>query len=230
MKLGPAKCIAVSGNMGAGKSTLVEFLKSHFPIKPLLEPNEENPYLKDFYADMPRWAFHSQVFFLIRKFHLHQEMAASAGPVILDRTIYEDGEIFAAQLADMGMIPPREYATYRSLYETLVELLRPPDLLIHLACPLSSVKKRIVTRGRPEEQNVPETYVRSLHRRYDRWYKSYNRSPTLVIRTDKIDYVSDMIYQSDVLQIIEAYILGKPVPESVTWNGRKEGTSAEDSR
>jgi len=207
--IGPAKCIAISGNIGTGKSTLVEFLTRHFDVTPLFEPNEENPYLADFYSDMPRWAFHSQVFFLVKKFKLHQEMTAAPGTVILDRTIYEDAEIFATNLAKMGMIPPREFKTYLSLYETLADILRPPDLLIHLQCSLSTIRKRIVIRGRPEEQGVPDAYIKRLNRLYDRWFERYQRCPTLVLRTDRIDYVSDLVDQVGVLETIESYI-GRP--------------------
>ncbi|NOZ02757.1 MAG: deoxynucleoside kinase [Deltaproteobacteria bacterium] len=206
--MGPAKCIAVSGNIGTGKSTLVRFLTRHFPIKPLFEPNEENPYLSDFYADMPRWAFHSQVFFLIRKFHLHQEMTQSPDPVILDRTIYEDAEIFAITLSRMGIMDKREFGTYWSLYQTLVELLKPPDLMIYLRCSLGSIKKRIAARGRPEERDVPEAYLRRLNRLYEKWFAGYKRSPTLVLRTDRIDYVSDLVDQVDVIETIERHIRG----------------------
>jgi deoxyadenosine/deoxycytidine kinase len=204
--IGPGRCIAVAGNIGAGKSTLVEFLRRHFEIKPLFEPNEENPYLADFYADMPRWAFHSQVFFLVRKFRLHKEMEAATGAVLLDRTIYEDAEIFAANLARMGMIPKREYATYQALYRTLVEVLRPPDLLIYLRCTRSALRRRIAFRGRPEERGLPDEYLARLQRSYDRWFQGYDRSPTLMLRTDRIDYVSDLVDQVDVLRTIERYV------------------------
>jgi len=202
----PARCIAVAGNIGAGKSTLVEFLTRHFDIKPLYEPNEDNPYLKDFYLDMPRWAFHSQVFFLVRKFRLHREMEACQGTVLLDRTIYEDAEVFAANLARMGVIPEREYRTYMDLYETLVQVLRPPDLLIYLRCGLAAIRKRIAMRGRPEEQAIPDEYLRRLGRLYERWFSRYDRSPTLVLRTDRIDYVSDLVDQADVIGTIERTI------------------------
>jgi deoxyadenosine/deoxycytidine kinase len=206
MQIGPAKCIAVAGNIGSGKSTLVDFLTRHFAIRPLFEPNDENPYLADFYSDMPRWAFHSQVFFLVRKFKLHKEMEASSGTVLLDRTIYEDAEIFATNLAKMGMIPKREFETYLALYRTLVEVLRPPDLLIYLRCSRAAIRRRIASRGRPEEQAIPEEYLTRLGSLYQRWFASYDRSPTLVLRTDRIDYVSDLVDQVDILGRIERYI------------------------
>ncbi len=218
-RIGPARTLAVSGNMGTGKSTLIAFLARHFSIVPLFEPNDENPYLADFYADMPRWAFHSQVFFLIRKFHLHQAMARSPGPVILDRTIYEDAEVFAANLARTGVLAEREYRTYLSLYETLVDLLRPPDLLIYLRCSLGAIRRRIALRGRPEEQAVPDDYLRRLNRLYDRWFARYDRSPTLVIRTDRIDFVSDLVDQADLLQTIERCVGVVRAREGQTCDG-----------
>jgi deoxyadenosine/deoxycytidine kinase len=212
MRIGPARCIAISGNIGTGKSTLVEFLTKHFSIEPLYEPNDENPYLKDFYADMPRWAFHSQMFFLVRKFKLHQQAEAHPGAVLVDRTIYEDAEIFAANLAKMGSMPAREWETYQQMYRTLVDLLRPPDLMIYLRCSLSSIKKRIGIRGRPEEQAIPDEYLKRLNRMYDRWYSDWDRSPSLVLRTDRIDYVSDLVDQADVLDAIERTVGGLPRP------------------
>lgn len=198
--------IAVSGNIGTGKSTLVRFLIKHYHIRPLFEPNDENPFLKDFYSDMPRWAFHSQLFFLMRKFQLHREVDVVGEPVLIDRSIYEDAEIFAENLYKIGMIPKREYETYRNLYETLVAFIRPPDLMIYLRCSLSSIRQRISERGRLEEREIPDSYLLSLNKRYDRWFSSYDRSPTLVLRTDRIDYVSDLVDQADVLATIERYV------------------------
>jgi deoxyadenosine/deoxycytidine kinase len=109
----------------------------------------------------------------------------------------------------MGMIPAREFETYRQLYNTLVEVLRPPDLLIYLRCGMPAIRKRIKMRGRPEEQNVPDDYLKRLNRLYDQWFSNYDRSPTLVLRTDRIDYVSDMIDQVDVLSTIER-LIGEP--------------------
>jgi len=212
VRIGPGRYIAISGNIGAGKSTLVEFLTGHFRVRPMYEPNDENPYLADFYRDMPRWAFHSQMFFLIRKFKLHLDMQESADdePVVLDRTIYEDAEVFAANLARMGALPAREFATYTRMYRTLVEVLRPPDLLIHLRCPLSVTRRRIEMRGRPEERALPDEYLKRLGRRYDQWFKAYDRSPTLSIRTDRIDYVTDLVDQVGVLETIERAVGGLP--------------------
>ncbi len=210
MRIGPARCIAVAGNIGAGKTTLVEFLTRHFQIEPLYEPNDENPYLEDFYRDMPRWAFHSQIFFLVRKFALHRQAEAHPGAVLLDRTIYEDAEIFAANLARMGMLPAREWGTYQQMYRTLVTTLRPPDLLIYLRCGLKSIRARIAIRGRPEEQSIPDSYLRQLNRMYDRWFLRWTESPAIVLRTDRLDYVSDLVHQAEVLEAIERAVSGLP--------------------
>lgn len=195
--------------MGSGKSTLISFLVKHFDIKPLLEPNDENPYLADFYNDMSRWAFHSQVFFLIRKFHLHQEMTDSPGPVLLDRSIYEDAEIFAKLLYRRGTMAKREFATYWSLYQTLVQLLKPPDLLIYLKCSLWAIKRRISLRGRPEEAGVSHDYLKDLQRAYSRWFARYDRSQVLVIRSDKLNFVGDLVHQAEVLSTIERVLRGE---------------------
>jgi len=125
--------------MGAGKSTLVEFLEKRFGIRPFYEPNEANPYLKDFYTDMRRWAFQSQVYFLTSKFGIHQQIVASRETVVQDRTIYEDAEIFAENLYRSRILPKRDYLTYRELYENIVASLPAPDLLIYLRCSVRSV-------------------------------------------------------------------------------------------
>src|SRR5688572_20936554 len=149
------KYLAVAGNIGSGKSTLVQFLSTQYGFTPFYEPNDENPYLADFYRDMNRWAFHSQVFFLTHKFRLHQDLEGQQGPVVLDRTIYEDAEIFAAGLHETQKIEDRDFAVYKSLYQSMCGSLRPPDLMIYLRCPISTLKKRIALRGRKIEQDIP---------------------------------------------------------------------------
>lgn len=202
------KFIAVAGNMGAGKSSLVQFLCAHYDVQPFYEPNEENPFLQDFYADMPRWAFHSQVYFLSRKFKLHQELdqARNRRTVIQDRTIYEDAEIFAQHLYRSRRMTRRDYDTYHSLYEAMVGVLRPPDLLIYLRAPLRTIRRRIRLRGRPEEQAVPYRYVRRLNDLYEAWFSRYELSPTLVLQTDAMDYVTDLMDRLDLIQTIEEHL------------------------
>lgn len=211
----PAKrrSIAIAGNMGSGKSTLVEFLSRTYGIAPFYEPNDNNPYLPDFYQDMGRWAFHSQIYFLSSKFRLHQELDRTPGVSILDRTIFEDAEIFATALYEMRRIDQRDWATYRAFYESILEAIRPPDLLIYLHCSFRTLRKRIRLRGRAMERDVPAAYLKRLERLYARWIESYSLSEVLVLETDALDYVNDLMYRLDVMQRIEAVLppeLGRP--------------------
>jgi deoxyadenosine/deoxycytidine kinase len=202
--LGPQRFIAVAGNIGSGKSTLVEFLSREYGFRPYYEPNEYNPYLVDFYADMKRWAFQSQMYFLARKLRLHQELTKERHTVIQDRTIYEDAEIFAENLYRQKKMSPRDYQTYRELYDALARELRPPDVMIYLRCSLPALKKRIKMRGRPEEQAIPRTYLARLQDLYEGWFERYDLSETLVIETDHLDYIQDMVHRLDLFQRIEA--------------------------
>ena len=163
MMEGPRKYIAVAGNIGAGKSTLVDFLRYRFNLTPFYEPNAENPFLTAFYGDMKRWSFHSQMFFLAHKFRLHQELSDHPGTVVQDRTIYEDAEIFARNLYRSKRMSKAEYSTYRDMYDAIVRTLRPPDLMIYLRAEVRTVRKRIRLRGRPEEQDIPLRYIKGLH-------------------------------------------------------------------
>ncbi len=203
---GELRSIAVAGNIGAGKSTLVEFLSRTYGIQPFYEPNEDNPYLPDFYADMRRWAFHSQLYFLSNKFRLHQAVDRAPGVVVLDRTIFEDAEIFATALYDMKMLDERDWQTYRGFYESILNVIRPPDLLIYLRCSMRTLRKRIRLRGRSMEQDVPLAYLKRLDRLYERWTSRYTMSDVLTIDSDKLDYVSDMVCRLDVMEQIEAVL------------------------
>jgi len=202
------KYIAVAGNMGVGKSSMVRFLCHHFGVEPFFEPNDQNPYLKDFYRDMRRWAFHSQVRFLSSKFRIHQELARKRikTTVIQDRSIYEDAEIFAYNLFRSRKMSKRDYETYQALYQTMVRALDPPDLMIYLKGNMRTLRRRIRARGRPEEQALPDGYLKRLNGYYDEWFGRYSLSPTLVIHTDNMDYVTDLVDRIDLVQRIEKYL------------------------
>jgi hypothetical protein len=148
------RSIAIAGNMGSGKSTLVEFLSRTYGISPFYEPNEDNPYLADFYADMHRWAFHSQLYFLGNKFRLHQELDKAPGVVVLDRTIFEDAEIFATALHDMRRIDHRDWQTYWTFYQSILDAIRPPDLMIYLRCSMRTLRKLAEAIGGPPTPGV----------------------------------------------------------------------------
>jgi len=198
-----ARFIAIAGNIGAGKSTMVRFLSRRFGLQPLYEPVDANPYLADFYADMARWAFSSQIFYLSRKFALHASAQRSDQRIILDRTIYEDAEIFVESLRARHMLNTRDFVTYRELYDTIRVELQPPDLLIYLRCSVRGVRRRIQKRGRACEESIPLAYMQQLHRRYEQWFASYALGPKAIIETDKLDYISDIIDRADLFDQIQ---------------------------
>lgn len=204
------KIIAVAGNMGAGKSSLVEWLRQQFDMDPFFEPNDENPYLADFYGDMKRWALSSQIFFLTKRFQIHRAIARRAAenarPIVQDRTLEEDAEIFAAYLHELGHIDDRDWKMYRDLYLTLREEVRPPDLMIYLRCPLKTLTKRIRQRGRAFEQKVPRSYLAALERLYEAWAARYDRSPMLVLETDRLDYVERLFDRLEVVEAIKKHL------------------------
>ena len=207
------RSIAIAGNMGAGKSTLVDFLARTYGVVPFYEPNDENPYLADFYKDMKGWAFQSQLYFLANKFRLHQELDRQPGVVALDRTIFEDAEIFATALHQMRKISKRDWQTYQSFYNAILDAIRPPDLMIYLRCSMRTLRQRIRLRGRAMERDVPHAYLKRLDRLYDEWIASYDMSDVLVLETDELDYIHDLVHRLDVMERIEAVLpqaVGRP--------------------
>ena len=198
------KFIAVAGNIGAGKSSLVEFLERRHGARAIYEPYVGNPYLDDFYADMKGYAFHSQLYFLTHKFRLHLGLGAEArqpqairrpadDTIVLDRTIYEDAEIFARNLAQTGFMSERDYGLYSELYESMKLALRPPDLLIYLRCPVRALRRRIKQRGRASEQSIPIEYLKRLNTLYEDWIERYTLCPVLVWDSEKKDYLTDLV-------------------------------------
>lgn len=152
------KFIAVAGNIGVGKSTLVTLLCKQLKWEPFYEPVGENPYLVDFYADMASWSFHSQIFFLTRRLRSHHQLSQHPTSVVQDRSVYEDAEIFAQNLYLQGHIKERDYETYRELYETITQVLPPPDLVIYLRASVDTLMDRIAcvagTTSGPSHPNI----------------------------------------------------------------------------
>jgi deoxyadenosine/deoxycytidine kinase len=200
------KFIAIAGNIGAGKTELTEFLCKRYGLKPFYEPNDQNPYLADFYADMKTWAYRSQLFFLTHKFRLHLSLQGEPGAVIQDRTIYEDAEIFARNLYRQRLIEKRDFETYWELYQSIGRALRPPDLMIQLRCPVRTLRQRIRARGRSFEQDIPAAYLRRLNVLYEDWYARYELSPVLRLEIDKLDYLTDLVDRVDLFDRIEHYL------------------------
>ena len=201
-----SRFIAIAGNIGAGKTELTTFLTRRYGLQPFFEPNEQNPYLADFYADMKTWAFRSQLFFLTAKFKLHRELEACPGTALQDRTLYEDAEIFARNLHRQRFIDKRDFATYWDLYESIRDTLRPPDLMIYLRAPVTTLKKRIHLRGRAMEADIPTPYLRRLNALYEDWFTNYRLSPVLVLETDTLDYVTNLVDRADLLRKIEKHL------------------------
>jgi len=182
--------IAVAGNIGSGKSSLTGILSARFGWKPYFESVEDNPYLTDFYADMKRWSFNLQVYFLSNRFRSHKAITEGPESVILDRAIYEDAEIFARNLFEIGNMEKRDYENYVALYEVMTAYLRPPDLLIYLRANVDTLVRQIALRGRDFEQTIRREYLEQLNRHYESWIGRYRRGPLLVIESDSVDFVN----------------------------------------
>jgi deoxyadenosine/deoxycytidine kinase len=198
--------IAIAGNIGAGKTELTALLCRKFGLTACLEPSDANPYLEDFYRDMKAWAFQSQLWFLVQKYRAQREFASAPRMVVQDRTLYEDAEIFARNLHRQRAISNRDYATYRTLYETIVDSLPPPRLMIQLRCPVRILRQRILRRGRAMEQDIPVAYLRRLDRLYQDWFGRYDLSPVVVLDSDKLDWLTDLVDHLDLLRRIERYL------------------------
>src|SRR6202142_3211282 len=184
------KFVAVAGNIGVGKSTLVGMLCDRLDWQPFYEPVSENPYLADFYANMSAWAFHSQIFFLTRRLRIHYELSQHPGSVVQDRSLYEDAEIFAQNLYLQGFMQERDYLSYRELYETAIQLLPPPDLMIYVRASVPTLMNRISKRGRDYERTITSEYLQSLNDLYETWISNFVLCPVLAVPADDLDYVA----------------------------------------
>lgn len=199
------KFIAVSGNIGVGKTTLVRHLTRNYGVTPMYEPFADNPYLDDFYTDMKSWSFHSQIWFLSHKYRLHKELERTAGTIVQDRTIYEDAEIFATYLHRSRRMNKRDFQTYLELYEAMRASLQPPDLMIYLRCSVRAIRKRIRQRGRPSEQDIPVSYLRKLNQLYEDWIARYD-GPVLVWDSERSDYLTDLVDRIEFERAIRGVI------------------------
>lgn len=185
------KYLVLAGNIGAGKSSLVSLLAKKLDYIPYYEPVTENPYLKDFYQDMKRWAFHSQVFFLSSRAAGHRCLIGDSRSVVQDRSLYEDAEVFAKNLYLQGAMDEREWASYCELYQTLSSILPPPDLVIYIRASVPTLKARIARRARDFEASIPDTYLEGLNRLYEEWIQNFSLAPVLTIPGDRLDFVED---------------------------------------
>ncbi|UXX78903.1 deoxynucleoside kinase [Reichenbachiella carrageenanivorans] len=185
------KHIAVSGNIGAGKTTLTEMLAKHYGWQAEFEDVDDNPYLSDFYSDMSQWAFHLQVYFLNSRFEQVNKVRAGEHTVIQDRTIYEDAYIFAKSLHHQGYFNDRDYNNYLSLFESMIQFVKAPDLLIYLKSDIDKLVRNIEKRGRTYESAIRIDYLQGLNTHYNDWISSYKEGRLLVIDVNPLDFVNN---------------------------------------
>jgi len=219
------KFVAVAGNIGVGKSTLVTMLCKHLGWEPFYEPVTENPYLADFYADMKTWAFHSQIFFLTHRLRSHFLLSQRDGSVIQDRSLYEDAEIFAHNLFLQGHITDRDYQSYRELYETASQFLPAPDLVVYLRASVPTLLERISHRGREYERTITAGYLESLNGLYEQWIEDFTLCPMLSVPSDDLDYVAHPGHLRLIVDKVQEKLTGK---EEVVFDAEEMARAAED--
>ncbi len=206
--------ISIAGNIGSGKSSLTRLLSEHFGWIPFYESVDDNPYLSDFYSDMKRWSFHLQVYFLSNRFINHKKIIQMPESVIQDRSIYEDAEIFARNLHEMGNMDKRDYENYRELFRIMTDYLRPPDLLIYLRANIDTLMHQIKLRGRSFEQSIRRSYLELLNASYEDWINRYGsglngKSRLLIIESDDLDFVNNSDHLNEIIGRVENALLEK---------------------
>jgi len=202
------KHIAVAGNIGSGKTTLTDLLAKHYNWEARFEDVESNPYLNDFYADMPRWSFNLQIYFLNSRLQQLVEIQQGKKTVVQDRTIYEDAHIFAPNLHEMGLMSTRDFENYISLFKTINKQITPPNLLIYLKASLGTLVSQIEKRGRAYEDNIRLDYLKQLNQYYDNWIENYKEGPLLVISVDNLNFADKPEDFGKVVDKINAELFG----------------------
>lgn len=202
------KYVAIAGNIGSGKSSLTQVLSDYFKWHPVYEEVDNNPYLQDFYDDMRRWSFNLQVFFLSSRFRHQRTIEQLPYSVVQDRSIYEDAEIFARNLHEMGLMSARDYDNYRELFGVMTSYLRAPDLLVYLEASVPTLVRHIQTRGREFEASIRIEYLERLKGHYERWIGQYDLGPKLIIDVDTLDFVNGDEDRMEVIGQIESRLFG----------------------
>jgi deoxyadenosine/deoxycytidine kinase len=202
------KHIAVAGNIGAGKTTLTEMLSKHYKWIPQFEDVDHNPYLMDFYEDMPRWSFNLQIYFLNSRLNQLLEIHRGTETIIQDRTIYEDANIFAPNLHDMGLMSKRDFENYYRFFQTLKTMVQPPDLLIFLKSSVPNLVGQIQKRGREYEENIRLDYLKKLNELYNKWIDAYKEGPLLIIDVDKNKFGENEEHFGEVVNKVDAMLFG----------------------
>ena len=200
--------IAIAGNIGSGKTTLTRMLSEHYKWTARFEPVDFNPYLSDFYDDMERWSFNVQIYFLNKRFRDVVEIGKSPEVIIQDRTIYEDANIFAPNLHDMGLMSSRDFENYKDLFDLMVSLVKAPDLLIYLRSSIPNVVGNIQKRGREYESSIRIDYLKGLHDRYENWIEHYTDGKLLILDVDRLKFEDNPADFSKICDMIEAQLNG----------------------
>jgi deoxyadenosine/deoxycytidine kinase len=201
------KFISIAGNIGAGKSSLTELLAKHFGWEPFYESVDDNPYLSDFYEDMRRWSFNLQIYFLSSRFRHQKEMLEREGRFVQDRTIYEDVEIFAKNLHEMGLMSDRDFENYEALFREMTNYLQEPNLLIYIRAQVPTLVQQIQQRGRDYENTIRIEYLERLNRLYEDWIQRYPHEK-LIIDTDDLDFVNNKEDLGRIIELVEQRLFG----------------------
>lgn len=200
--------LAVSGNIGSGKTTLTEKLSKHYGWKAEFEAVDNNPYLPDFYEDMKRWAFHLQVYFLNSRFNQIKKIQESSHSTVQDRTIYEDAYIFAANLYKSNLLSERDYTNYKSLFDSMITHVKAPDLVIYLKADIPKLVGQIEKRGRTYETAIRIDYLKNLNQHYEDWIRGYKEGKLLIVDVNNLDFVERPEDFSSIVQKIDREIFG----------------------
>ena len=200
--------IAVAGNIGAGKTTLVTKLARHYNWEPHFEAVDENPYLSDFYKDMHKWSFPVQIYFLHSRFNQVRAIRDAGHAIIQDRTIYEDAYIFARNLNDSGFLTQRDFENYFSLFHSMTSVISAPDLLIYLRASVPRLIEQIAKRGRDYESSISIKYLEDLNRHYESWISDYKGGNLLIVDVNNLDFVNDPEDMHGIVRRIDAEIHG----------------------
>lgn len=198
------KHIVISGNIGVGKTTLAEKLAKKYNWKILLEEVDNNPYLDDFYKSMKNWSFHLQIFFLNSRFKQIQNISKTNDTIIQDRSIYEDYEVFTKNLFDSGILLKREFENYKRLYDTILEYVKVPDLLIYIRNKnINNIINNIKKRNRNFEKKINTEYLKNLNNYYENWIKHYSNKNLLIIDVTNKDFIKNSKDLKNIYNIIE---------------------------